>query len=322
MRVLLIGSSNRWRMESAVEKALRRAGHETLLIDDRRRKRAIGRSITQRWVLARARMFSPDFVFLSKCLALDPETVSRIVDGIPNAMWYHDPQWHRDLDRPDIGHIARIGRLADVFFVTGFQKEWAAHGLRAKFLPAAGDSAIRPVPADPRFSSDVCFIGTGYDPERAGVLLEIAKRHRVSVWGLGWEEWQDRLHWGGRPVEGREFAAVCSSARITLGINPARASGGESYTSDRTWMVMLAGAFYLGQGTPGLMTMLRGEEHCAWYTDTESCLRQIERYLASDDERQRISIAGEKFVRDHHTYDQRISNLLSGSAFDNPLSAA
>src|SRR5829696_3985939 len=145
MRVLLIGSDNEWRMEAAVKRALERAGHTTLLIDDRRMKRLIGWRTTQLWTKWQAERFDPEFVFLSKCLALDPETVSSIIEGRPNAMWYHDPQWHRDLDRADIGHIAAIGRLAATFFVTGFENEWRAHGLRAEFLPAAGDADIMPV---------------------------------------------------------------------------------------------------------------------------------------------------------------------------------
>lgn len=319
MRVLLIGSDNSWRMEAAVERALKRLGHTTLLIDDRRIKRKIGRSLTQRWTKWQASRFRPDFVFLSKCLALDPETVIGIIDGKPNAMWYHDPQWHRDLSRPDIAHIATIGRLARTFFVTGFEAEWRAHGLNALFLPAAGDAGIRSVPHDNRFASDVAFIGAGYDAERAKLLVSLAPRQNVRVWGPGWDEWTSSLDWNGRSVEGRDFAAVCSSSKIVLGINPARAAGGISYTSDRTWMVMLAGGFYLAQRTPGVAAMLQDGEHCAFYDDVESCSAQCEKYLADPNERNRLRIAGEAYVRANHTYDQRAHNLIENREFENPL---
>jgi hypothetical protein len=322
MRILLIGSDNAWRMEAAVERAFQRAGHETLLIDDRRMKRLMGWRLTQLWAKWQASQFKPDFVFLSKCLALDPETVAEIIAGKPNAMWYHDPQWYNDLGREDIGHIATIGKLAQIFFVTGFDAEWRANGLNALFLPAAGDSGIRPVTPDAQFASDVAFIGTGYDPERAKLLIEVAQQFDLRVWGPGWEEFRDRLSWSGRPVEGRDFAAVCSSSGITLGINPARAAGGVSYTSDRTWMVMLAGGFYLAQKTPGVAAMLKEAEHCAYYTDAASCIEQCGRYLSAPGEREDIRIRGEEFVRAHHTYDQRIANILDGKAFANPLSQA
>lgn len=321
MRILLIGSDNPWRMEAAVERALKRAGHTTLLVDDRRAKRLAGWRLAQRWTAWQAKRFRPDFVLLSKCLALDPETVAGIVAGTPNAMWYHDPQWYSDLDRPDIGHIAEIGKLARTFFVTGFDEEWRANGLKALFLPAAGDAGIKPVSRDERFASDIAFIGTGYDPERAKLLLGVASRFDLRVWGPGWDEWRGSLGWSGRSVEGRDFAAVCSSSGITLGINPARAAGGVSYTSDRTWMVMLAGGFHLAERTPGVASMLREGEHCAFYEGVESCLEECGRYLRSPDERARIRRAGERFVRAHHTYDQRIANILENRAFVNPLAS-
>ena len=320
MRVLIIGSDNPWRMEKGTERALRRAGHTTRLIDDRRAKRLIGSKLTQRWALSHARRFKPDFVFLSKCPALTPETVATIIEGKPNAMWYHDAQWHKSTYRPDIAHIVKIGKLTKTFFVSGFEREWAALGLPAKFLPSCADADIRPVPVKKAFASDVAFIGTGYDPARANFLLKIAKKHDLRVWGRGWEEWRKPLNWSGRAVEGKEFAAVCSSSKILLGVNPARytADSGNT-TSDRTWMVILAGGFFLGQGTPALKQMLREGDHCAWYSDVESCLAQCAYYLENAAQRERIRREGQGFVRQYHTFDQRIHNLLSGEAFHNPL---
>lgn len=320
MRVLIIGSSNNWRMERGTQRALRRAGHTTRLIDDRRAKRLIGSKLTQRWALSHARRFKPDFVFLSKCLALTPETVAAIIDGKPNAMWFHDAQWFKSTYRPDIAHVIKIGKLTQTFFVSGFERQWAALGLRAKFLPSCADVNIRPVPPRKKYSSDVAFIGTGYDPARANFLLKVAKKYDLKVWGTGWEEWRKQLNWSGRPVEGKGFAAVCSSSKIMLGVNPARytADSGNT-TSDRTWMVILAGGFFLGHGTPELKRMLREGDHCAWYKDIDSCLTQCAYYLENSAQRERIRREGQGFVREHHTFDQRIHNLLSGEEFHNPL---
>src|SRR5206468_5775269 len=282
-------------------------------------KRLMGRKLTQKWAILKARRFKADFVFLSKCRALDLETVATIIHGRPNAMWYHDPQYHRSTYRADIAHIMAVGKLSQTCFVTGFDLEWRKLGLPAKFLPAAGDRDIRTVPGQKRFHSDVSFIGTGYDPSRAQFLLKVAKKHDLKVWGKGWEKWRKPLHWSGRSVEGKDFAAVCSSSNISLGINPSRAAGGSTYTSDRTWMVILAGGFYLGHGTPGLTEMLREGDHCAWYKDIDSCLEKIAYYLEKPDQRERIRREGQVFVREHHTYDQRIHNLLSGEAYVNPL---
>jgi len=319
MRVLLIGSRNPWRMEAAVERALRRAGHQTLLFDDRRSRRLVGFSLTQRRARRAAARFRPEFVFLSKCLGLSLDTIAHIARDVPNAMWYHDPQWHRDLARPEIGHIAAVGRLASVFFVTGFVDEWRSHILPALFLPAAGAQEIIPVPRDRRFASDVAFIGAGYDAERAQFLRSLSSRVPVRVWGPRWEPWRDKVDWAGRAVEGRDFAAVCSSASIVLGVLPSRAVGATTYASDRVWMTILAGGFYFGPWAAGLDQMLIEEEHWASYRDIDDCARKARYYLTQTAERERIRAAGEAFVRACHTYDARLAFLLSGREWVNPL---
>ena len=308
-------------MERGTERALRRAGHTTKLIDDKRARRMLGARLSQRWALSQAKRFKPDFVLLSKCHGLAVDTVAQIIEGRDNAMWYHDAQWYRSTYRPDIAHIVKVGKLAKIFFVSGFEREWTALGLRAKFLPSCADARIKPVSVDKRFASDVVFIGTGYDAARANFLLKIAKRFDLRVWGRGWAEWRQPLNWSGRPIEGSEFAAVCSSSKIVLGVNPARytADSGNT-TSDRTWMVILAGGFLLGQGTPELKQMLREGDHCAWYSDVDSCIAQIAYYLDKPEQRERVRREGQVFVRQYHTFDQRIHNLLSGEAFVNPLS--
>jgi spore maturation protein CgeB len=307
-------------MEKGIQRALKRDGHKTLLIDDARASRLIGRKLAQKWALSQARRFKPDFVILGKSLGLDLDTVQTIIDGKSNAMWYQEPQWHKSTYRPDVAHIIAVGKLSQTFFVSGFEAEWKALGLRAKFLPAAADRDIRPVPPKKQFHSDVSFIGTGTDSARANFLLKIAKKHDLKVWGKGWENWRKPLNWSGRAVEGKQFAAVCSSSSISLGIDSARTKDGGVYTSPRTWMVILAGGFYLGHGTPGLTEMLRDGDHCAWYKDVDSCLAKIKYYLENSASRERIRREGQVFVREYHTFDQRIHNLLSGEAFVNPLS--
>ncbi|MDQ3673761.1 MAG: glycosyltransferase [Gemmatimonadota bacterium] len=319
MKVLIIGSDDTWKMERSVQRALRRAGHKTRLIDDRRVMGLIGRGIAQRWVLARARRFKPDFIVLSTCPGLTVETVQTILADTPNAMWYLQPQWHRATYRPDIKHIVQVGKLAQTFFVTGFEAEWKALGLAAKFLPGAGDRDIRPVPHQATFHSDVSFIGTGYDPSRAHFLLKVGQKYDLKVWGDGWEKWRKELRGINLRVVGKEFAAICSSSSISLGINPDRAKAAGNYTSARTWMTILAGGFYLGQGGPGLTEMLREGDHCAWYHDLDSCMKKIRYYLENSAARERIKREGQVFVRQHHTYDQRIRFLLSGESYVNPI---
>jgi hypothetical protein len=306
-------------MERSSERAFRRAGHQTLLFDDKRSKQLVGRKLTQFAALTLARIFDADFVLLSKCQALDLTTVERIIAGRRNAVWYHDPPSYRNIDHPQVAHLAAVGRMSKTFFVSGFVDEWRSLGLPAKFLPSAADIELGPTKPDPRAASEIAFIGTGYDPSRTDFLMKVAAHYDVKVWGPGWEKWRESLKWSGRSVYGPSFAKVCSSARILLGINPHIARGATNYTSDRIWMTLQAGGFYLGQATAGVTDLLLDGVHCAWYPDLDACLDRCAHYLADDAARERVRKQGQRFVAEHHTFDQRIRNLISDEEFRNPL---
>src|SRR5437667_9535191 len=92
-------------MEKCSERALKRDGHKTLVIDDKRANRVIGRKLTQKWALSQSRRFKADFVILGKCHGLDIDTVRTIIEGKPNCMWYHYPQCYKSTTRPVISHI-------------------------------------------------------------------------------------------------------------------------------------------------------------------------------------------------------------------------
>lgn len=319
MRVLITGNSKYWKVGASTERAVRRAGHETLLIDDRKIKRRIGWSLTQRWVLRQAERFRADFVILDKCVALDHETVYALIKDRPNAMWYHDPQWVSSTHLPDIARVLSIMHMAKNAYVTGFVEQWRQHRAGARFLPAAADSELHPVPPDPRFASEVAFIGTGTASERVPFLAEIARHAQLKTWGQGWDKWKEQVGATGIRVERDDFARVCSSSAITLGVHPKEAIGATDYASNRIWLTIISGGFYLGPWGKGLDRMLHDGEHCAWYTDLDDCLAKIRDYLARPADRDRIRRQGEAFVRQNHTYDQRIQNLLGGYEFTNPL---
>ena len=319
MRILIIGSRRRWRIESCFARAFERAGHHALVLDDRRLARTIGRAAAQRWVRFRAARFRPDFVLLSKCLGLELETVASLVKDRENAMWYSDAQWFTHVaTRRDIGHIAAVARQAARLWLPAFVEEWRAMGHDARWLPFGADRDIVPAPRDPALATDVAFLGTGYDPERARFLIALAKHLRLRVWGLGWEQWRDEVDWAGHPVEGRAFAAVCSSAALTLGITAAAAHCTPFYT-DRMFIAMLAGGCYLGEGGRDADRMLADGEHCIWYDSLDDCVARAKHYLADTRARQHIRAAGERFVREHHTYDQRVPHLLDSTPYVTPF---
>lgn len=319
MRVLVTGNSKYWKVGASIVRALKRAGHETFMLDDRKVRRMVGWTLTQHWAERAARRFNPDFVILDKCTALEHETVYAIIRDRPNAMWYHDPPWVDSTHLPDIARVVSIMHMAQDVYVTGYADQWRRHREGARFLPAAGEMELVPVAPDPRFASDVAFIGTGYAADRAEFLMEVARHAKLRTWGQGWDRWKDEVGATGVRVEREEFARVCSSSAICLGINPAHAQHATDWVSNRLWLTILGGGFYLGAWGTGLAQLLHDGVHCAFYRDRDDCVRQVGEYLRHPELRDRIRRDGEAFVRRHHTFDERIRNLLGGYAFTNPL---
>jgi spore maturation protein CgeB len=318
--VLVLGRAKPGSAESAVVRALRRGGHAASLLDERRAAHWTGRRGANALLRARAALFRPDRVFLGKAFAVSPPALRDVVTGRRSAMWYHD------LRVPILDVVVALGRVVDRLFVTagGQVDEYRARGVSgAAYLPGAFDAhAEASAEPDPAFAADVAFVGSGYDEGRALFLRRLARRFRVRVWGPGWERWAGDLDLAG-PAWGPDFARVCASARIVLGVNPSfqvrsRVWG---YASNRMWRVVGCGGFYLGHATPGVRGLLRDGEHCAWYEDEEHASEQVERYLSDDAARERIRREGRAFVLAHHTFDHRVRNLLEGRAFENPLEA-
>lgn len=260
-----------------------------------------------------------ELVFMGKGAGLELETADRILRGRRGILWYQDPPSYRYIGRPDIDRVVGIAQMCSSFFVTGYVDAWRALGLPAQYLPAAGDREISPVPSRPGFGSDVAFIGAGYDDDRARFLIALSRRVNVAVWGKSWERYRTELTWRGRSAEGADFAAVCSSSRITLGLLPRIAYDASDYASDRVWLTALAGGFYLGPRCAGMDQLMIDGVHCALFDDLESCVGQVHRYLHSAEARERIRAQGERHVRHHHTFDQRVPLLLRGESY--PIAA-
>jgi hypothetical protein len=328
LRVVIIGRSKRLiAAESGLRSAMRRQGHQVLLLDDRRLRQRIGRRLANCWLLRRAQAFRPERVIFFKNHDLDLDVLREIASGIDSVMWY------RDLNVPPDPAILLRAREVDTTFITagGQTGLWQAQGVkRALWLPNAADrDTDLPVPPAPAFACDIAFMGRGISPgndrSRAELLVRLSQRFRVRVWGQQWEPWAQQLNWDGSAAYGADFARVCASAKIVIDIQPAlwaRAAYDELYSSNRMVKVMSCGGFSLSQGAPGIQKLFRDGEHCAWFASDDDAIAQIEKYLYDHDLRNRVRETGRDFVYAHHMLDNRVHNLLTGEPYQNPLAAA
>ena len=325
-RVLIIGRRKHLiSAEAGLYRAMQRMGHTVWLIDDRKLRQRIGVRAGSHWIRLRALLLRPDRILVFKPHDITVEVMDAVAQRFPTTMWY------RDLTvPPDPALVRRAQKLDTVFLTAGGQApEWEALGVRrALWLPDGADRDLdRPAEYAEKFACDVAFIGRavspGNDLSRPELLMRLAQRFHVRVWGQSWDRWARELNWDGTTVYGRDFARVCASARIVIDIKPRmwQPSMGV-YASNRLVRQLACNGFSLTRGTAENKQLFRDHEHCAWYDTAEEAIEKIEYYLMHDDERRRIAAAGAELVHRYHMLDNRVHNLLTGEPFRNPLEAA
>jgi len=308
VKVLYIGPCDqRYKTEYSIKKALERQGHEVHCFNDRKVRRLHWRKAQDRLLRVAERLL-PDLVFLGKSSRVELQTLEELTHGRRALMWYFDirvPPHKETVDR---------ARLVDYFFVTncGQLKTYRSLGVRrVYFLPQACDRDLhRPVKSHRRrWASDVAFIGTAYgEDERLVLMKEISRRFDLKIWGSRWEKWKDELPVQGKRVLGRNYARVCSAAKIIIGVN--RYNSIDLCFSNRVWLTLGCGGFMLTHYVPGLEEIFENHKHLVWFKEVGECLDLIRYYLNHDLDRQRIAAEGYKFVHQYHTYDHRVEELL------------
>ncbi|MBS0470104.1 MAG: glycosyltransferase [Proteobacteria bacterium] len=109
-------------------------------------------------------------------------------------------------------------------------------------------------------------------------------------------------------VWGREMYRVLQRSQLTLNshIDAARNYAGNMRLFEATG----SGASLLTDAKSNLSTLFDTDREVATYSDIESCLRAIERLLASRDARAEMAAAGQQRTLATHTYRQRAATLL------------
>jgi predicted SAM-dependent methyltransferase len=107
-----------------------------------------------------------------------------------------------------------------------------------------------------------------------------------------------------------EFYAHC---KIVLGadvIGESPEFHPQLYTSNRFFVALGCGAFYLCQWFPGIGELARDHRHLVWFRTREELLDLVDHYLERDEERQAIGRNAQELAHSKHTYVHRVQNML------------
>jgi spore maturation protein CgeB len=352
-----VGQTSRMRLE-----ALRRLGHEVDGVDTQALWARVPRAL--RWaqelaaagptvhalnrdVLRRARAGRPSLVWAEKQEYLRPETLlalgalgARTVHFTPDP--YFTLAWKRtplaDACLPLWDVVLHCKRYEDA--------RYRAVCRRVLYMPLGFDEAThRPLPsaADPRWASDVCFVG-GWEPRRERLLGAVAASGaRLKIWGYGWDHLVDgrwtprralrlRRLAGNEPFAIRRHATLAPAVRgaeiygddyaralsgAAIGVGFLRAICPDEHTT-RTFEIPACGSMLLADRTPEHLELFAEGAEAEFFASEEELVDKLRYYLAHPDARTRVAAAGrERCRRSGYDYGSRLARVLdelAGSA--------
>lgn len=181
-------------------------------------------------------------------------------------------------------------------------------------IPAAyWQVSFEPVDVQPTGNSvhDVVFLANAYsEPRKAlGALLQSLKGVNVGLYGSGWEH--------ARANTTYDFAtgrAILLASKVAIGDN--QYPDAKGFVSNRFFETLAAGgAMLLHQRVAGLDELLglkAGVHYISW-NEIEELPALIEYWTAkrNDRARRKIAAAGMKAVRENHSFDARVRELLT-----------
>ena len=211
--------------------------------------------------------------------------------------WYFD--WIWNLGNRAAAYLPRLLLMDAVFSTDGFcGREYVRRGVNCRhYLPQGAPPLANPPPPPPGTPRhELAFLGHLHTPDRRELERRCRARWNFYNPGLGPRVW------------GRTLSDVCQTTAIMLGTNYRNDVAG--YWSNRVYVVMGAGGFYLGQHVRGLNRSFQDGVHCGYFDGLPDMERKIAWWLAHPAEREACRQRGFALVQREHTYTNRVELLL------------
>lgn len=291
----------------------------TLVTFDYRKLAAkFGAYLMNRILLYTAEKYRPDIIQLGKSESIKGSTIATIRSRINTCVvhFYGDFRWE---PQP---WVIDIGKYADLTLFyhkeQSLIQQYIERGVKHPGYWCVGTDPDIFYPRQTGKILDLVFMANNYSPtewgernERLEFVDTLAKKgFNLHIYGKNWHHLSrfSNIHIH-HFVDLDRFADICSSAKITLGINAA--NNVKLYASwRRIFNSMACGAFHLTRYVPGLEEIFENNKHLAWFHSIPEAIDLINYYLIHNQERERIASAGREEVFAHHTWDARIAELI------------
>jgi spore maturation protein CgeB len=262
---------------------------------------------TDKWIQNQIDSFQPDIIFIySRDIALGVlQQIS--ASSIKTVLYYEDMS--NDISPA----LIQMGKQVGFFLATnkGLMEEYRRAGIvNPIYFVGACDryDHRRRRPLLPVWKSDIAFIGRARPNEpRVTLTRKLGKQFNVKVYGKAWREFGLRATL--KTVTPRGYALICAGAKIMLGAD--FTSEVEGYWSNRLWLTLGCGGFFLTQYVKGMEKYFENKKHLVWYHNEQECLSLAEEYLSRPRERRKIALEGYRLVHEHHTFHHFVDRVIS-----------
>ena len=316
MKIAYVGNHRPpWATETHVALTLESLGHTVLRLQEGPHN-AIG-AVTAEHVLDVVKIQACDMLMWTRCWNLTGNPRAMLEGcaalGVPTVAY------HLDLYAPIPRATAVPGdpwwRCKYVFSTDGDPSSeafFASHGINHVYIPAgvyhggcylaAPDEAAR---------TEVAFVGS-YNYHK-----EWPYRPKLIDWLSKTYGSRFRLVPGPGKDACREHAlnVQYASTKVTVGDSLIPNFTHTNYSSDRLFETLGRGGFLIYPRIKGITdgTLVEEGRHLACYDfgDFEGLQKTIDHYLAHDEERERIRLAGHEHVKANHTYQDRLRRVLA-----------
>lgn len=169
-------------------------------------------------------------------------------------------------------------------------------------------------PAEPRWSSDVVFIG-GADEDRVRMFEPLAAGNGLvmRLYGRGWGRTPLERHAGGEIFE-HEFRFAMTGAKVAPCL--VRRSNADGHVM-RSFEIPACRQFMLAERTEEHLELFEDGVHAAYFDGPDELRDKALYYLRHPSERERMARACHDLVTSgHHTYRDRVREMMSMDALN------
>lgn len=214
--------------------------------------------------------------------------------------------YEQNLTSPEMLDLLRYVDLQLVVNANVLER-YTLEGIDAAYWQVGFEPISSPLPTV--HHHDIVFLANAYSAERVGLGRTLKRLpYDVGLYGYGWGADGD----GFTLYDFSVGAALYRNAKVAIGDNQYPDKVG--FVSNRVFEALANGAFLLHQSVEGLETLTGLEEgvHYIAWKNVDDLKRKLKYWLAppQDARRQAIRTAGEAFVRENHSFNERVRELF------------